>query len=37
MNYSKPKVLAQSNVLMANCGTKASGRPCNPPGPHGGK
>jgi hypothetical protein len=37
MNYTKPKILAQGAVTMANCGTKPSGRPCDPPGPRGGK
>lgn len=35
MIYSKPEILAQSTVMMANCNpnSKPSGRPCNPPGP----
>jgi hypothetical protein len=39
MNYTKPKILAQSTVLMADCrpNSKPSGRPCNPPRPRGGK
>jgi hypothetical protein len=37
MVYTKPKVLAQSTVQMAECrpNTKPSGRPCNPPKPSG--
>jgi hypothetical protein len=39
MIYTKPKILAQSNVQMADCrpNPRPSGRPCNPPGPRGGK
>ncbi|MPN50382.1 hypothetical protein SDC9_198008 [bioreactor metagenome] len=35
MNYSKPAILAQSTVKMANCNpnSRPSGRPCDPPGP----
>jgi len=37
MSYSKPEILAQSTVLMAQCNpnSKPSGRPCNPPKPGG--
>jgi len=37
MNYSKPEILAQSKILMAQCtpNSKPSGRPCNPPRPSG--
>ena len=40
MVYTKPKVLAQSTVQMADCrpNTKPSGRPCKgDKGPRGGK
>ena len=39
MAYTKPIILAQSTVQMANCrpNSKPAGRPCNPPGPRGGK
>ncbi len=39
MAYSKPTVLAESYVQMADCrpNSKPSGRPCNPPGPRGGR
>lgn len=39
MNYEAPKIIAQSCVRMADCrpNSKPSGRPCNPPGPRGGK
>ena len=39
MIYTKPKILAQSTVQMADCrpNPRPSGRPCNPPGPRGGK
>jgi len=37
MSYSKPKILAQSTVMMAQCNpnSQPSGRPCNPPKPGG--
>lgn len=37
MSYTKPEILAQSNVRMAECrpNSKPSGRPCNPPKPGG--
>ena len=37
MSYTKPKVLAESTVQMAECrpNTKPSGRPCEKPGPGG--
>lgn len=37
MTYTKPKILAQSTVQMADCrpNSKPSGRPCKPPGPGG--
>ncbi len=37
MSYAKPKILAQSKELMAECrpNSKPSGRPCNPPKPSG--
>lgn len=37
MSYKKPEILAESTTQMANCGTKPSGRPCDKPGPRGGK
>jgi len=39
MIYTKPKILAQSAMQMANCNpnSKPSGRPCEKPGPRGGK
>lgn len=37
MNYTKPKILAQSTEQMAECrpNSEPSGRPCNKPGPGG--
>jgi hypothetical protein len=37
MSYTKPEILAQSTVQMADCrpNTRPSGRPCNPPKPRG--
>ena len=37
MTYTKPKILAQSTVQMAECrpNSKPSGRPCKPGGPGG--
>lgn len=37
MVYTKPVILAQSTVQMAECrpNSKPSGRPCNPPKPGG--
>jgi hypothetical protein len=37
MAYTKPVILAQSTVRMAECrpNSKPSGRPCNPPRPGG--
>jgi len=37
MNYTKPEILAQSTVKMAQCrpNSSPSGRPCNPPAPGG--
>lgn len=37
MSYKKPKILAQSTVMMAECrpNSKPSGRVCNPPKPGG--
>ena len=37
MSYTKPKVLAESTLQMAEChpNSKPSGRPCNPPKPGG--
>jgi hypothetical protein len=37
MSYKKPKILAESTVMMAECrpNSKPSGRPCNPPKPGG--
>lgn len=37
MVYTKPEILAQSTVQMAQCrpNSKPSGRPCNPPKPSG--
>lgn len=37
MSYTKPEILAQSTVKMAECrpNNKPSGRPCNKPGPSG--
>jgi hypothetical protein len=37
IKYKKPKVLAQSTILMADCRPSArpGGKPCNPPGPAG--
>lgn len=39
MAYTKPEVLAQSTVQMAECrpNSKPSGRPCGKPGPGGRK
>ena len=39
MAYSKPKIVAQSKDQMADCrpNSRPSGRPCNPPGPRGGR
>jgi len=37
MSYTKPMILAQSTVQMAQCrpNSMPSGRPCNPPAPGG--
>lgn len=37
MNYTKPKILAQSTEQKAECrpNSKPSGRPCKPPKPGG--
>jgi len=37
MIYTKPKILAQSTIQLAECrpNSKPSGRPCNPPKPGG--
>lgn len=35
MAYTKPKILAESTAIMAKCGSKPSGRPCDKPGPGG--
>lgn len=39
MIYKKPEILAESTTQMANCNpnSKPSGRPCDKPGPRGGK